>query len=172
MPPCPLIAERTVLSSPSLSRGIQASRSPIFGAPLTPLSWHLEHWVVTISSPLRGAAFVRLSTGSVHFPPDWLTMVVTARLISMSERLILPPCEGIWRMPWSAWSVRLERPCDARLLQACLSPIFGAPLAPEAWHLEQTASTTSLPLRSVAWASAPCGDTAATKRRSAADLMD
>src|SRR5262252_3852109 len=86
----------------------------------------------------------------------------------MSERVILPPCEGIWRMPWSACSVRPERPCEARLLQACLSPIFGEPFAPEAWHLAQTASTTSLPESSAACAYTACGETAAMRASRAA----
>ena len=48
MPPCPLIAERTTTSSPCLTRGIQAARSPIFGAPPTPVPWHLMHRAWTI----------------------------------------------------------------------------------------------------------------------------
>src|SRR5262245_27466671 len=67
-------------------------------------------------------------------------------------------------MPLSAFAVSPERPRDARLLHACWSPIRGAPLAPEAWHFAQTASTTSLPLSSPLWARAPSG----TARPSAA----
>src|SRR6185503_18588867 len=57
-------------------------------------------------------------------------------------------------MPLSACAVSPDNPCLARLLHAFLSPILGAPFTPVAWHLEHTASTTSLPLRSPPWASA------------------
>src|SRR6185503_10477706 len=59
-------------------------------------------------------------------------------------------------------------PCEARLLQAFRSPIFGAPCAPVAWQLAHTFSTTSLPLRSAACASmhgAAIANAAATTNR-------
>src|SRR6185369_1930078 len=58
-------------------------------------------------------------------------------------------------MPLSALLVRALRPCEARLAQALASPIRGAPSLPEPWQAPQTASTTSLPCRSLRWASAP-----------------
>ena len=70
-----------------------------------------------------------------------------ARSISKSLRPGLPPCDGICRIPSSALCVRLVRPCDASLLQAFLSPIFGAPFAPVPWQAPHTVATTSLPLR-------------------------
>src|ERR1035437_4712363 len=74
MGPCPLIADNTAASSPCLSRGIQATRSPILGAPSTPVWWHLVHCTCTICLPLRSAAGVLLLVGSVQWPPDWLTI--------------------------------------------------------------------------------------------------
>src|SRR5271169_4061762 len=69
-----------------------------------------------------------------------------ARSISKSLRPGLPPCDGICRIPSSALCVRLLRHCAASLLQAFLSPIFGAPLAPVPWQAPHTVATTSLPL--------------------------
>src|SRR4030095_14937450 len=70
-----------------------------------------------------------------------------ARSISKSVTPELPPWGGICRIPLIAFLVRLVRPCAARLLQAFVSPIFGAPLAPEPWPAIHAASPTPLPPR-------------------------
>src|SRR5262249_50755482 len=128
--------------------------------------WHFTHCALTTASPLRSVARSFALAGSTHLPPDWLTMYATARAISRSLIDGLPPCGGILRMPSSACCVRLVRPCFARGAQAFASPIFGAPLAPLAWQREQTACTTSLPLRSLPCASA-CGNAAVAARATA-----
>jgi hypothetical protein len=51
--PWPLIAERTVASTPYFIRWLHAARSSILGAPCKPLSWHLVHWAATTCAPLR-----------------------------------------------------------------------------------------------------------------------
>ena len=74
MPPCPLIAERTSASMPYSMREIQAARSPILGAPSTPVPWHFTHCVRTTCSPLRSIHGADLSIGTAQRPPEWLTM--------------------------------------------------------------------------------------------------
>ena len=64
--------------------------------------------------------------------------------ISKSVTPAVPP--GQRRMPLIAFCVRLVSPVR-RSSHAFLSPIFGAPLAPEPWQAMQTASTTAFPLR-------------------------
>src|ERR1035437_10893394 len=70
MGPCPLIAEKTAVSSPCLRRGIQAAWSPILGALSTPVWWHLAHCTCTICLPLRSAAGAALLVGSIQRRPD------------------------------------------------------------------------------------------------------
>src|SRR4051812_12043791 len=71
--PCPLMADCTVASSPCFMRGIQASRSPIFGAPVTPAWWHLEHCCLTICSPDRPLAFSCAQAPSTNKPEAAIT---------------------------------------------------------------------------------------------------
>ena len=59
---------------PCFMRGAQAAWSPIFGAPPSPLAWHLEHCALTTCLPLRSACMSLRLAGSFHLPPDWLTM--------------------------------------------------------------------------------------------------
>jgi hypothetical protein len=74
MPPWPAIAERVAWSIPCESRLLQASRSPTFGAPPLPSWWHLAHCAFTTCAPLRSPFRSAAVFGSVHLPPDWLTM--------------------------------------------------------------------------------------------------
>ena len=171
MPPCPRIADSTRVSIPCFILGAQAARSPIFGAPPSPLAWHFPHCASTICLPLRATAMSFALAGSFHLPPDWFTMYATARPISRSVRSSLPPCEGMDRMPFRACSVRLVNPWEARLAQALWSPIFGAPLTPLRWQFAHTAFTTSLPLRSAAGENPACASARSVTATSPARLL-
>ena len=147
MPPWPLIAERTTTSSPCLTRGIQAARSPIFGAPPSPVWWHLTHRASTICSPVRsGAGAVRL-IGSTQLPPDWFTMYVIARSISVSVRLALPPCGGICRMPLTALARQARQPLRRALGPRLAGRRSWARRRPRRCHGTRSRSPRRLPCR-------------------------
>jgi hypothetical protein len=96
MPPWPLSADCVTAAKPSLTRGVHAARSPIFGAP--------RRRSVALAAggddllrfgprppPWRGSRPAR--------SPDLLAMKTTARSISMFSKSGLPPFAGIARMP-------------------------------------------------------------------------
>src|SRR5450830_1070390 len=144
----PLMAERTRPSMPFCRRGFQALKSSMRGAPAMPVPWQLMQWDCTNCSPLIVEGEEYGLVGSTACPKQ--TMKAIARLISRSLRLGCPPWAGILPMPPMALSVSLFKPFLERCVQAATSPIFGAPLVPLVWQPEQTFSTTSRPVLSVA----------------------
>src|SRR3977135_1339035 len=69
----------------------------------------------------------------------------TAARTSSSERDGLPPLGGIAPLPFSADCSRASMPCTRCGAHAALSPNFGAPATPVAWHTMQVVSYTFLP---------------------------
>ena len=146
------MADATSVSRPCLTRGIQASRSPIFGAPPTPVPWHFTHCASTICSPVRGGVALRpahrlgpVAARLIHHVGDRALDLDVGQVHVAAVRRHLPNAlRGVFDRPL--------RPFAARSAHAFLSPIFGAPLAPVPWHEMHSESTTCLPDRSAVWA--------------------
>src|SRR4051812_39279009 len=73
----------------------------------------------------------------------------------------LPPLGGMAPLPFSAELYSAGTPCAMRGAQAPLSPNFGAPATPAAWHATQTCLYVPSPLPPAAGAAA-AGAAAAT----------
>jgi len=102
MPPCPLSADCVTAANPVLTRFVHAARSPIFGAPPSPVWWHLPQAAATTCSPVRSVPGAAGAGGSFQLAPALLAIHTTARSTSTSARSGLPPFAGIPRMPLSA----------------------------------------------------------------------
>src|SRR6185436_2509607 len=65
--------------------------------------------------------------------------------MSASAREAAPPFGGIRFLPLIALLYSTSLPCAMRGFHAALSPAFGAPATPAAWHMAQTVSYVFLP---------------------------
>jgi hypothetical protein len=136
------MALAVTLSIPAEMRFDHAARSPIFGAPPSPVRWQLLQPACTICSPVRPADAAGCATaaaGSFQFAPAWFARYATARAISMSLRSGFPPRGGMARIPFMESLTSTSMPSLISGAQAALSPVFGAPAAPVPWHAVQTA---------------------------------
>src|SRR5689334_14019463 len=97
-------------------------------------------------------------------PPSYLLceiMYSMAACSSASDSAALPPLGGIAPLPLVADCMRASIPVLMRGAHAALSPSFGAPATPVAWHAVHVVSNTFLPSAAAGAAAAAVGAAAA-----------